>query len=78
MIARPKARWATRLLVPGAVLLATGGLLAYAARDAIQPRLEVYVAATIPKEEEEVVAPVVAVADKKGAKPKKNEKQNQK
>ena len=38
----------------------------------------VVVTATIPKEEEEVVAPVVAVADKKGAKPKKNEKQNQK
>lgn len=50
MVARPKARWATRLLVPAAVLLATGGLLAYAARDALQPRLEVYVAAAIPKE----------------------------
>ncbi|MBL0870619.1 MAG: efflux RND transporter periplasmic adaptor subunit [Phycisphaerales bacterium] len=50
IIARPKARWATRLLVPAAVLLATGGLLAYAARDALQPRLEVYVAAAIPKE----------------------------
>lgn len=50
MIARPKARWATRLLVPAAVLLSTGGLLAYAARDALQPRLEVYVAAAIPKE----------------------------
>jgi multidrug efflux pump subunit AcrA (membrane-fusion protein) len=50
VIARPKARWATRLLVPAVVLLATGGLLAYAARDALQPRLEVYVAAAIPKE----------------------------
>ncbi|MBX3384630.1 MAG: efflux RND transporter periplasmic adaptor subunit [Phycisphaeraceae bacterium] len=40
----------TRLLVPTAVLLATGGLLAYAARDALQPRLEVFVAAAIPKE----------------------------
>ena len=50
VIARPKARWATRLLVPAAVLLATGGLLAYAARDALRPRLEVYVAAAIPKE----------------------------
>lgn len=49
-VPRPKARWATRLLVPTAVLLATGGLLAYAARDALQPRLEVYVAAAIPKE----------------------------
>lgn len=32
------------------MLLSTGGLLAYAARDAFQPRLEVYVAAAIPKE----------------------------
>ncbi|QQS09086.1 MAG: HlyD family efflux transporter periplasmic adaptor subunit [Phycisphaerales bacterium] len=48
-IPRPKARWATRLVVPAAVLLATGGLLAYAARDALQPRLQVYVAAAIPK-----------------------------
>ncbi len=39
----------------------------------------VIVAVTIPKVEEEVVAPVVVVADKtKGAKPKKTEKQNQK
>ena len=37
----------------------------------------VVVAVTIPKVEEEVVAPVV-VADKKGAKPKKDEKQNKK
>lgn len=50
VIARPKARWATRLLVPAAVLLATGSLLAYAARDALQPRLGVYVAAAIPKD----------------------------
>ncbi|QOJ00980.1 MAG: efflux RND transporter periplasmic adaptor subunit [Phycisphaeraceae bacterium] len=31
------------------MLLATGGLLAYAARDALQPRLAVHVAAAIPK-----------------------------
>lgn len=49
VIARPKARWATRLLIPTVVLLATGGLLAYAARDALQPRLAVHVAAAIPK-----------------------------
>jgi HlyD family secretion protein len=49
VIPRPKARWATRLLVPAVVLLATGGLLAYAARDALQPRLVVLVAAVIPK-----------------------------
>ncbi len=50
VIARPKARWATRLLIPAVVLLATVGLLAYAARDALQPRLAVHVAAAIPKE----------------------------
>jgi len=60
VIARPKARWATRLLVPAAVLLATGGLLAYAARDALQPRLEVYVAAAIPKEGHTSIPPADA------------------
>ena len=50
VIARPRARWATRLLIPAAVLLATGGLLAYAARDALRPRLAVHVAAAIPKD----------------------------
>lgn len=60
VIARPKARWATRLLVPAAVLLATGGLLAYAARDALQPRLEVYVAAAIPKEGHASIPPADA------------------
>lgn len=48
-VVRPRARWATRLLIPAAVLLTTGGLLAYAARDALHPRLAVHVAAAIPK-----------------------------
>ncbi|MFN0133814.1 MAG: efflux RND transporter periplasmic adaptor subunit [Phycisphaerales bacterium] len=48
-VPRPRARWATRLLIPAAVLLATGGILAYAARDALQPRLSVHVVAAIPK-----------------------------
>jgi HlyD family secretion protein len=48
-VPRPRARWATRLLIPAAVLLATGGILAYAARDAVRPRLEVHVAAAIPR-----------------------------
>lgn len=48
-VPRPRARWATRLLIPTAVLLATGGILAYAARDVFQPRLAVHVAAAIPK-----------------------------
>lgn len=50
VIPRPKARWATRLLVPAVVLLSTGGLLAYAARDALKPRLQVHVVAAIPKD----------------------------
>lgn len=50
VVPHPKARWATRLFIPAAVLLATGGLLAYAARDAFQNKLEVYVAAVIPKD----------------------------
>lgn len=49
VVPRPRARWATRLLIPAAVLLATGGILAYAARDAVRPRLEVHVAAAIPR-----------------------------
>ncbi len=57
VIARPKARWATRLLIPAAVLLATGGLLAYSARDAIQPQLAVHVAAAIPKESVQAADP---------------------
>lgn len=48
-VPRPRARWATRMLIPLAVLLATAGVLAYAARDAFRPRLSVYVAAAIPK-----------------------------
>ncbi len=49
VVPRPRARWATRLLVPSAVLLATAGILAFAARDTFRPRLTVHVAAAIPK-----------------------------
>ena len=49
VVPRPSTRWATRLLIPAAVLLATGGILAYAARDALRPSLSVYVAPAIPK-----------------------------
>lgn len=62
VVPRPKARWATRLLVPAIVLVATGGLLAYAARDALQPRLEVYVAAAIPKGSAVATAPAASDA----------------
>lgn len=48
-VPRPRARWATRLLLPAAVLLAAGAVLVYAARDALRPGLGVYVAAVVPK-----------------------------
>ncbi len=63
VVPRPRARWATRLLIPAAVLLATGGILAYAARDAVRPRLEVHVAAAIPKGIAQAVPSGVAAQD---------------
>jgi multidrug efflux pump subunit AcrA (membrane-fusion protein) len=47
-VPHPRARWATRLLLPLAILLATASLLAYAARDALGPRVAVRVVAAIP------------------------------
>lgn len=47
-VPRPPARWRTRILVPAAVIVATGGVLAYAARDAFLSRTAVWVAPTIP------------------------------
>ena len=47
-VPRPRARWVTRLLLPLAILLATGAVLAYAARDALRPRVAVRVVAAIP------------------------------
>ncbi|HMN95709.1 MAG TPA: efflux RND transporter periplasmic adaptor subunit [Phycisphaerales bacterium] len=47
-VPRPARRWTTRLLLPSAVVLTTFGIIAYAARDALRPRLEVHVAAAIP------------------------------
>lgn len=49
VVQRPRSRAVTRLLVPAVVLLATGSILAYAARDTLRPHLPVYVAAAIPK-----------------------------
>src|SRR4051812_34206717 len=43
VVPRPRARWRTRVLVPGAILLAAGGLLAYAAREALWPGVDVRV-----------------------------------
>jgi len=48
-VPRPRSRWRTRLLVPLAVLLSFGGVLVYAARDALRPALEVYVVPVVPK-----------------------------
>lgn len=48
-VPRPKSRWRTRVLVPLTVLLTTGGVLAYAARDVLSPAIEVHVAPTVPK-----------------------------
>src|SRR5436190_17564456 len=42
-VPRPRARWRTRVLVPAAILLAAGGLLAYAAREALWPGVDVRV-----------------------------------
>ncbi|GDX98679.1 hypothetical protein LBMAG48_10830 [Phycisphaerae bacterium] len=69
VIARPKARWATRLLIPVAVLLATGGLLAYSARDALQSRLAVRVAAAVPKAGLGTPAPVDGPDQTSGSEP---------
>lgn len=49
-IPRPRSRWATRVLIPAAVLLATGGVFVYAARDSLRPRVAVSVVAAIPKD----------------------------
>lgn len=46
----PRSRWLSRMLVPGVILLAAGGTLAYAARDALNPRITVHVAAVVPKQ----------------------------
>lgn len=45
----PRTRWVSRVLVPCFILLAAGGTLAYAARDALNPRRTVHVAAVVPK-----------------------------
>ena len=55
-VARPASRWRTRILVPAAVILSTGGVLAYAARDAFQARTPVWVAAVVPKNSGSVAA----------------------
>lgn len=46
----PKRRWLTRVLLPAAILLLTGGLLAYAARESIFPATEVRIVRVVAKE----------------------------
>src|SRR5688572_31054455 len=48
-VPRPRARWKTRVLVPGVILLASVGLLAYAARDALWPGVDVRVIPVVVK-----------------------------
>lgn len=48
-VPRPASRWRTRVLIPSAILLATAGVVAYAARDALRPVVRVQVAPVIPK-----------------------------
>lgn len=45
----PPFKWKTRFLIPGAVVLATLGVLAYAARHTFSPSIPVWVAAAVPK-----------------------------
>ena len=42
-VPRPAPKWKTRVLLPAALLLSAGGLLAYAARDALRPATPVEV-----------------------------------
>lgn len=43
----PAMRWRTRILLPGAILIAVGAMLAYAARDTLRPRMSVTVAPVV-------------------------------
>jgi HlyD family secretion protein len=47
-VPRPRARWRTRVLVPTLVLLATAGVLGYAARDVLRSEVPVRVAPVVP------------------------------
>ncbi|MGP1310416.1 MAG: hypothetical protein ACTS27_09490, partial [Phycisphaerales bacterium] len=49
-VPRPPRRWITRVGVPGAIVLVALALLAYAARDALTPALEVRVAPAVLRE----------------------------
>lgn len=48
-VPQPSSRWLSRILFPTLILLAAGGTLAYAARDALRPRIPVHVAAVVPR-----------------------------
>lgn len=46
----PPVRWKTRVLLPAAILSAAGGLLAYSARDALSPAVDVRVVPVVQKQ----------------------------
>lgn len=56
-IPRPTTRWKTRILIPLFVLLATGGMLAYAARGMLVPAIEVRVVPVVVRGERAAPAP---------------------
>ncbi len=62
-VPRPRRRWRTRVLLPMAILLATGAVLAYAARDVFVPRIEVLVAPAVPKATQAMFTSDAAPAD---------------
>lgn len=48
-IPMPVGRWRTRVLLPAAILVVTGGLLAYSAFDVLMPAVTVQTVAVVPK-----------------------------
>jgi len=49
VVPRPSSRWRTRVLIPSVVIVATLGVLGYAARSSFQPSIDVVVASVVPK-----------------------------
>src|SRR5688500_13988714 len=56
-VPRPRPRWRTRVLLPAALLGATAGLLAYAARDALMPATPVRVVPVVVRAVQGAAAP---------------------
>lgn len=49
MITRPRSRWETRIVLPVTIFASAGGLLAFAARDALVPAIGVWVVPVLAK-----------------------------